>query len=117
MLSHLALGRAIFPVDPLDGMSRKVGAHCFAEGREEGSFAEAREELEALQLVLDRILHLGETQFDTRGMQGIVELADGIGCGDVDARDPFCRDDEPTDVIGGQLTDSSDSEKQGHLQL
>ena len=70
MLSHLALRRAIFPVDPLDGMSREVGAYRFAEGREEGLFAEAREEPEALQLVLDRILHLGETQLDTGGVQG-----------------------------------------------
>jgi len=94
-------------------MSREVDAHRVAEGREEGLVAEAREEPEALQLVFDRILYLGETQLDAGGAQGVIELADGIGCGDVDARDRFCRDDEPTDVIGGQLTDSSDSEKQG----
>ena len=73
-------------------MDRAVGAHRFAERREEGLFAEAREEPEALQLVLDRILHLGETQLDTGGVQGVVELADGIGRGDVDARDRLRRD-------------------------
>ena len=97
MLSHLALVRAIFPVDPLDGMGREVGAHRFAEGREEGLFAEAREESEALQLVLDRILHLGETQLDAGGVQGVVELADGIGCRDVDAGDRLSRDHQPAD--------------------
>ena len=45
-------------------MSREVDAHRFAEGREEGLVAEAREEPEALQLVFDRILYLGETQLD-----------------------------------------------------
>jgi hypothetical protein len=53
---HLALRGAILPVHPLDRMGREVGAHRFAEGREEGLFAEAREEPEALQLVLYRIL-------------------------------------------------------------
>ena len=33
MPSHSALGRAIFPVDPLNGMSRKVGTQ-----RQHGSF-------------------------------------------------------------------------------
>jgi len=61
------LKRAILPVDPLDGMSRAVRAHCFADRREEGLFAEAREEPEALQLVLDRVFHLGEKQLDAGG--------------------------------------------------
>jgi hypothetical protein len=42
--SYLALRRAIFPIDPLNRISRSVSAHRFAEGREEGLFAEAREE-------------------------------------------------------------------------
>ena len=39
-------------------MRRKVSIHGFAESRKEGLFAKAREESEATQLVLDRILHL-----------------------------------------------------------
>jgi hypothetical protein len=49
---------AILPVDPVYRMRRKVGIHRFAESRKEGLFAKAREESEAPQLVLDRILHL-----------------------------------------------------------
>jgi len=56
-------------------MSRAVGAHRFAEGHEEGLLAEAREEPDALQLVLDRILYLGETQLDASSVQSVVELA------------------------------------------
>jgi len=58
---EMALRAAILPVDPLYGMAREVGAHRFIEGREEGLLAKAGEDPEALQLVFDRILHLGET--------------------------------------------------------
>jgi len=49
--NHFMLRRPILPVDPLDGMSRAVRAHCFADRREEGLFAEAREEPEALRVL------------------------------------------------------------------
>src|SRR5215468_9928952 len=74
-LAHPALRGAVLPVEPLDTMGRTVGACRFAQGRKEGVFAEAREEPEALQLVLDRILHLGKAQLDAGGVQGVVELA------------------------------------------
>ena len=75
----------------------EIGTHGFTEGCEKGSLAEALEKLEAFELVLDRILHLGETQLDPSGVQRVVELADSVGCGDVDACDGLCRDDEPAD--------------------
>src|ERR1700751_3486311 len=91
------LRRAILPVDPLDWMGGAVGAYRFVDGREEGLFAETREEPEALQLVLNEIFHFGETQLDTGGVQGGVEFADGIRCGDVDTGHRLCRDHEPAD--------------------
>jgi hypothetical protein len=48
-------------------LSRKVGAHRFAEGREKGLFAKEREDPETFQLVLDRILHLRKTHLDAGG--------------------------------------------------
>ena len=62
-------------------MDCAVGAHRFLEGREEGLFAEVLEDLEALQLVLDGIVHLSETQFNAGSVQGVVELTDDIRCG------------------------------------
>ena len=76
-------------------MAGEVGTHGFTEGSEKGSLTEALEKLEAFELVLDRILHLGKTQLDPGRVQRVVELADSVGCGDVDARDRLCRDDEP----------------------
>src|ERR1700739_2337828 len=78
-------------------MSCEVGAHRLVDGREEGLFSEAHEETEALELVFHRILHLSETQFDAGSVQGVVEFADDIGCGDVDTGDRLCRDHEPSD--------------------
>src|ERR1700746_213756 len=63
---------AILPVDPVYRMRRKVGIHRFAESCKEGLFAKAREESEAFQLVLDRILHLCKAQFDAGGVQGVI---------------------------------------------
>jgi len=97
---HLAVLRAIFPLNPLNEMGRTVSAHRFAEGREGSLFAEAGKEPEALQLVLNRILHLGETKLDAGGMQGVVEFADDVGCGDVHARDRLRRDHQPADGRG-----------------
>ena len=51
--------------------------------REEGLVAEAREEPEG------RILLSAKHNSDAGGAQGVIELADGIGCVSV-------RDDEPT---------------------
>ena len=53
-------------------MGCEVSIHRFAESRKEGLFTEAREESEALQLVLDRILHLCKAQFDAGGVQGVI---------------------------------------------
>ena len=57
--------RAILPVDPLDGTAGEVGTHGFTESREKGFLAEALEKAETFELVLDWILHLGETQLDS----------------------------------------------------
>src|SRR2546430_11009131 len=45
----------------------------------------------SLELVLDRILHLRKAQLDAGGMQGVIQLGDGIGRGDIDARDKIGR--------------------------
>lgn len=70
--SHLALRRAILPVNPLDWMVREVGSHRFAESREKRLFPEACEESKAFELVLDRIFHLSEAQFNRGGVQAPV---------------------------------------------
>ena len=54
----------------------EVGPDGLAERREERLRAEAREEPEALQLVLDRVLHLREAQLDAVGAQRVVELGE-----------------------------------------
>jgi hypothetical protein len=48
-------------------------------------FAEADEEFKALELVLDRVLHLCKAQFDVRLVQVVVEFGYGIGCGNIAA--------------------------------
>ena len=91
------LRRAILPVDPVYGTAGEIGIHGFTEGCEKGLLAEALEKLEAFELVLDWILHLCETQLDPGGVQRVLELADSVGRGDVDAGDRLCCDDEPAD--------------------
>ena len=92
-----AYGVRSLPVDPLDGMAGEIGTHGFIDGSEKGVLTQAREHLEAFELVLDRILHLGEAQLDSSVVQRVVELADRVGRGDVDARDRLRRDHEPAD--------------------
>ena len=59
------LGR-VLSIDPVYGMTRDVSTDGFIDRRKEGLFAEAREELEALQLILDWVLHFCEAQFNVR---------------------------------------------------
>ena len=66
-----------------------------AERREEVLFAEPREELEALQLVFDRILHFSKAQLDACRVQGVVELADDVSGGHIDAGDRLGRYHQP----------------------
>ena len=61
-------------IDPVYGMTRDVSTDGFIDRRKEGLFAEAREELEALQLILDRVLHFCEAQFNVRATQAVVEF-------------------------------------------
>src|SRR4029453_15551014 len=42
----------------------EIRVHGFLDGREERVLLEAREQPEAAQLVLDRVLHLGEVELD-----------------------------------------------------
>ena len=58
---------------------------------------EVIEQPESLQFVLDRSLHLREAQFDAGRVKGLVELDQGVGGGDIDARDRRGRDHEPAD--------------------
>ena len=54
------LGAPVFPVDPIDGIHFKVGAHGRAESWKNGLFANLRKQSKALQLIFDRILQLRE---------------------------------------------------------
>ena len=58
------------------GVSVEKGAHRFPQRREEALCTQPREQPEALELVLDRILHLREAQLDALGVQTVVELHD-----------------------------------------
>src|SRR4029450_3008649 len=58
-------------------------------------FADLRVQPKSLEFVLHRILELGKAQLDSRLTQGLVELLEGFGCGDIDAGDRFRRYDHP----------------------
>ena len=85
-------------------MGDEVAADSFLDGGKETLLAEVREKPEALQLVLDRILHLGEKHLDAGGGQCVVELGDSVSGGDVDAGHRLGGDDEPSDR-GGRTRD------------
>ena len=76
-------------------MRREIDTHRFAHGCEESLLTQTRQELEASQLVLHRILHLGEAQFNACGAERVIELAERVACGDVDAGDRLCGDHDP----------------------
>src|SRR5262249_2122642 len=86
---------ALFPIHPVDVMRLEVAADSRADGREEGAFADLLEQAEPLQLVLYRILEFREAQLDVRFVQGLVELFQHVGRGDVHAGDRLCRNDQP----------------------
>jgi len=76
-------------------MCREVVADCLAERGKERLLTEVRVKPKALQLVLDRILHLGKFHLDARGAQRVVEFGDGIGGGDVDTGNRLGRHNKP----------------------
>jgi len=47
----------------------EIGAHSFANSREEAGVAEPRQESERFQLVLDRVLQFGKAERDARRVQ------------------------------------------------
>src|SRR5262245_27426788 len=90
---------AFLPVDPLNIMSRQVLAHRLTDRREECVLAEPTEQAKSLELVFNRVFHLGEAQFDVDRLQGLIEVADCVGGGNIDARDRLGRYDDPTDWV------------------
>jgi Sigma-54 interaction domain len=94
------------PLDLPVRVNREIAANRFLDRCKEGLLAEAREESEALQLVLHRVLHLGKAHLDTRGVKRLVELANDVARGDVDAGDGLGRYDEPADWSGELATAS-----------
>src|SRR6187455_1840077 len=69
----------VLPILPLHPFRLDVAAHRLADRREEALLAEAAKEPEALELVLDRVLHLGEAEVDAGGAQGLLQLLDDVG--------------------------------------
>src|SRR5512139_453550 len=76
-------------------MGREIAVDGRPHGGEEGLLAKLRKQPESLQLVLDRVLHLGEAQLDARCVQGMVQFGQHVGGGDVHAGDRFGRHDQP----------------------
>src|SRR5262249_11768378 len=72
-------------------------ADRFLERRKEVLLPEMREQPEAFQLVLHRILHFGEAHLDAGGLERLVELANGVRGGDGDAGDGRRWRPEPAD--------------------
>ena len=60
-------------------------------------FSLQRAKSDTLHPVLERILHLGEAQFNTGRTKRFIECRNGIGRRDINARDRFRGDDEPMD--------------------
>src|SRR4051794_21419718 len=93
---HATLQSAlILPVLPVHIMKLKVTGNSDANCRKEEALAELREQSEPLELVLHGVLELGKAQRDAHRVQLIVQLRDHIACGDVDAGDRLCSDDQP----------------------
>ena len=76
-------------------MRLEVCADGAPDRGKKGRFAELTEESEALQLVLDRILQLGEAQLDVGLPQSFVELGKDVRSSDVDARYGLGRHNQP----------------------
>src|SRR5208337_4456350 len=85
----------LLPIDALDRMAAQVGHHGFAKRRIERLGAESREEPEALQLVLYRILHLSKAQLDALSVQTVVKLRHDVRGSDIDARHRLRRYHDP----------------------
>ncbi len=66
LLVCLLAGLSVLPVRPLNGEGLEIGVHRLAHGGEKTLLAEAIEESETLQLVLDRVHYLGEAELDAQ---------------------------------------------------
>ena len=76
-------------------MDHEVAVDGIVDGWKERRFAKPREQPESLQLVLDRVLHLGHAQLDARRVQGVVQFSQHVGRGHVHTGDGFRRNDQP----------------------
>src|SRR6516162_9537626 len=83
------------PVDPVHRVALEVAADRGTNGREKGIFAKPREQPEALELVFYRVFEFGEAQLGSSFVQSGIQFGEGIGCGDLDASDRFCSNDQP----------------------
>ena len=97
------LGRAaLFPVDPIDPGRRDVGIDRGADGREEGILAELVQQAVAAEPVLDRVLHLGETQLEP-GRRRSPRSTRACPPQSYRIRDRLGRDDDPARRRGSRL--------------
>src|SRR6478672_4660244 len=72
---------------PIHGILLKVGIDRGAYGWVEVRGTEALEQLEALELVLHRVLHFRKLKFDARCAQLLLQLGQHVRRSHVDARD------------------------------
>src|SRR5262249_28594569 len=79
----------VLPIDPLYLMGLEICINSLSERGEERVLAESCEDAESLQLILYRVFHFGETEFNTTVVEPIIEFTECVGGSDIDARHRF----------------------------
>src|SRR5215471_17495016 len=85
----------VLPVYPIHCMAVEIASDRGTYRGEKGRLAKSGEESKALELVLDRVFKLGKAQLDSGLVQSVVQFGEGVSRSDVDARNWFCRNDQP----------------------
>jgi hypothetical protein len=93
------VGLAIHPVAPVETPLVKIGGYA-TPSVEEPMLADLVVEVIAAQPISHRILEFGERELDARGIELVVEAANGFGCGRVDVGDRLGCDDNPCQLAG-----------------
>src|SRR5215471_6842805 len=93
--AELSSNFVLLPVLPLDLMALQKSGDGNANSWKEILLAKLREQAEPLQLVLYGIFELGKAKFYAFRMQCLVQFAEHVAGGDVNAGDRLRRDDQP----------------------